>query len=130
MDNVSCCFGLHISWINITLGLITGTFLSAFNNSDKIPGVPDALLIAALLDWQLLFSFRYFFFFVFQNILQKLFQLSTERNCIKLSNISKLFCLYRNSSDMLISVYIAVLLAGTSSAFIQRPLILLKHNNS
>jgi hypothetical protein len=49
----------------ITLGLITGTFLTAFNNSDKIPGVPDALVVAAFAGLALINFFPILFLFRF-----------------------------------------------------------------
>ena len=49
----------------ITLGLITGTFLTAFSNSDKMPGIPDALVYAAFFTLTLIIFFPILFLFRF-----------------------------------------------------------------
>ena len=49
----------------IVLGLITGTFLTAFNHSDKTPGLPDTLVLAGFIALALLIFFPVFFLFRF-----------------------------------------------------------------
>jgi hypothetical protein len=49
----------------LMLGIITGTFLTAFNQSDKIPGVPDALLIGSFIGLALIVFFPILFLFRF-----------------------------------------------------------------
>jgi hypothetical protein len=49
----------------ITLGLITGTFLTAFNHGDKAPGFPDILVLAIFIGLALINFFPIFFLFRF-----------------------------------------------------------------
>ena len=49
----------------IILGLITGTFLTAFNQSTKAQGIPDALVIAAFIVSALMNFFPVYFLFNF-----------------------------------------------------------------
>ena len=49
----------------IILGLITGTFLTAFNLSSNTQGIPDALVIAAFIAFALMNFFPVYFLFSF-----------------------------------------------------------------
>jgi hypothetical protein len=49
----------------LMLGIITGTFLTAFSHSDKIPGIPDALLIGSFIGLALIVFFPILFLFRF-----------------------------------------------------------------
>ena len=49
----------------LMLGIITGTFLTAFSHSDKIPGVPDVLLIGSFIGLALIVFFPILFLFRF-----------------------------------------------------------------
>jgi hypothetical protein len=49
----------------ITLGLIAGTFLTAFNASDKTSGVPDIVILAAFTVFALINLFPILFLFRF-----------------------------------------------------------------
>jgi hypothetical protein len=49
----------------LMLGIITGTFLTAFSRSDKIPGIPDMLLIGSFIGLALIVFFPILFLFRF-----------------------------------------------------------------
>jgi hypothetical protein len=109
-------FGLIIS-----LGLITGTFLTAFNDSDRTPEIPDVLMLAIFIGLALIIFFPIFFLFRFSNHISTAVS-TLDRNEIHTA-IKYLKHFFINIGVLLIaaiSVYIATLiLAGTSADFLQ-----------
>ena len=49
----------------VILGIITGTFLTAFNNSTRIPGIPDSMLVGGFILLALIDFFPVVFLFRF-----------------------------------------------------------------
>ena len=105
----------------IILGLITGIFLSFFNRSDKIPGLPDVLMIAIFIAVVLINFFPVFFLFRFSKRTSLAISTLDQRAMHRAIRDLKLFFIYLGVLlIVLLSVYLASLvLAGTSSAFFQ-----------
>jgi len=105
----------------IILGLITGTFLTFFNRSDKIPGLPDLLVIAIFIVVALINFFPVFFLFRFSKRTSVAVSSLDKRIMHAAIRDLKLFFIYLGVLlIVLLAVYLASLvLAGTSSAFFQ-----------
>jgi hypothetical protein len=105
----------------IILGLITGIFLTFFNRSDKIPGLPDLLMIAIFIAVALINFFPVFFLFRFSK--RTSIAVSTlDRKAMHraIRDLKRFFIYLGVLLIVLLSVYLASLvLAGTSSAFFQ-----------
>jgi hypothetical protein len=95
----------------LMLGIITGTFLTAFSQSDKIPGVPDALLIGSFIGLALIVFFPILFLFRFSKHASNAVSTLNARELHKAVRYLKLFFLFLGIFlIMLISTYIIVLL--------------------
>jgi len=107
--------------IIITLGLITGTFLTAFSNSDKIPGMPDALLYAAFITVTLIIFFPILFLFRFSKHTSKAIStLDKKEMHIAIRYLKRYFIYIGVLLIVILALYIAgIILAGTSAAFLQ-----------
>ena len=105
----------------ITLGLITGTFLTAFSNSDKIPGMPDALLYAAFITVTLIIFFPILFLFRFSKHTSKAVStLDKKEMHIAIRYLKRYFIYIGVLLIVILALYIAgIILAGTSAAFLQ-----------
>ena len=105
----------------ITLGLITGTFLTAFSNSDKMPGIPDALVYASFIAVTLIIFFPILFLFRFSKHTSKAVStLDRKEMHIAIKYLKRYFIYTGVLLIVVISVYIAsLILAGTSAAFLQ-----------
>ena len=105
----------------ITLGLITGTFLAAFSNSDKMPGLPDALVYIAFITITLIIFFPILFLFRFSNHTSKaVLTLDSNEMHIAIKYLKRYFIYIGVLLIVILSVYIAgLILAGTSAAFLQ-----------
>ena len=105
----------------ITLGLITGTFLTAFSNSDKMPGIPDALVYASFIAVTLIIFFPILFLFRFSKHTSKAVStLDRKEMHIAIKYLKRYFIYTGVVLIVIISVYIAsLILAGTSAAFLQ-----------
>jgi hypothetical protein len=105
----------------ITLGLITGTFLTAFSNSDKMPGIPDALVYASFITVTLIVFFPILFLFRFSKHASKAVStLDTKEMHIAIKYLKRYFIYTGVLLIVIISVYIAsLILAGTSAGFLQ-----------
>lgn len=106
----------------IILGLITGIFLTFFNRSDKIPGLPDLLMIAIFIAMALINFFPVFFLFRFSKRTSIAVSTLDTRAMHRAFRDLKLFFIYLGVLlIVLLSFYLASLvLAGTSSVFFQR----------
>ena len=105
----------------IILGLITGTFLTFFNRSDKIPGLPDLLVIAIFIAVALINFFPVFFLFRFSKRTSLAVSTLDRRVMHRAIRDLKLFFVYLGVLlIVLLSAYlVSLVLAGTSSAFFQ-----------
>jgi NADH:ubiquinone oxidoreductase subunit 6 (subunit J) len=102
----------------VTLGLITGTFLTAFD-SDKMPGLPDVLVYAAFTTVILIIFFPILFLFRFSKHTSKAVEtLDRKEMHIAIKYLKRYFIYIGVLLIVIISAYIAsIVLAGTSAAF-------------
>jgi hypothetical protein len=109
-------FGLIIS-----LGLITGTFLTAFSHSDKISGIPDALILAFFIGLALINFFPVIFLFRFSKHTSKaLSTLDRMEMHIAIKYLKRFFIYLGAILIAIISLYlVSLILAGTSAAFLK-----------
>ncbi len=105
----------------ITLGLITGTFLTAFSNSDKMPGIPDALVYAAFITVTLIIFFPILFLFRFSKHTAKAVSTHDRKEMhIAIKYLKRYFIYIGVLLIVIISAYIAsIILAGTSATFLR-----------
>lgn len=105
----------------ITLGLITGTFLTAFSNSDKMPGIPDALVYAAFITVTLVIFFPILFLFRFSKHTAKAVLTHDRKEMhIAIKYLKRYFIYIGVLLIVIFSAYIAsIILAGTSAAFLR-----------
>jgi hypothetical protein len=113
--------GFILVGLIITLGLITGTFLAAFSNSDKMPGIPDTLVYAAFITVILIIFFPMLFLFRFSKHISKaVLKLESKEMHIAVKYLKRYFIYIGVILIVIISAYIAsIILAGTSAAFLQ-----------
>jgi hypothetical protein len=109
-------FGLIIS-----LGLITGTFLTAFNHSDTTRGVPDSLLLIIFFSLALIYFFPVLFLFRFSKHTSKAISTLNNTELHKAFKYLKRFFAYLGVLLIIVFIfYIAALVvAGTSMAFLK-----------
>ncbi len=102
----------------LILGIITGTFLTAFSQSNKIPGVPDALLIGSFIGLALIVFFPILFLFRFSKHAAKAVSTLNPMDLHKAVRYLKLFFLFVGIYlILLISTYIfALLFFGISTS--------------
>jgi hypothetical protein len=102
----------------LMLGIITGTFLTAFSQSDKIPGVPDALLIGSFIGLALIIFFPILFLFRFSKHASNAVSTLNPGELHKAVRYLKLFFLFIGIFlIILISTYIfALLFFGISTS--------------
>jgi len=105
----------------IILGLLTGTFLTAFSNSDKTPGIPDALLVAAFAGLALINFFPILFLFRFSKHISNAVSRHDPREMhIAVKYLKRFFVYIGVILIAVIALYIAsIILEGTSIAFIR-----------
>jgi hypothetical protein len=105
----------------IILGLITGIFLTFFNRSDKIPGLPDLLMIAIFIAMALINFFPVFFLFRFSKRTSIAVSTLDTRAMHRAFRDLKIFFIYLGVLLIVVlSVYLtSVVFPGTSSAFFQ-----------
>ena len=105
----------------IALGLITGTFLSTFNHSDKISGIPDAILLAGFFGVAVIYFFPVFFLFRFSKHTSIAVSNLDKQELNKAFKYLKRFYIYIGVLLIIaVSIYIAgLILAGTSVTFLK-----------
>lgn len=104
--------------IIIVLGLITGTFFTAFNHSDKTPGLSDALVLAGFIALALLTFFPVFFLFRFSKHVSNALTTLDRKNMHKAIKSLKRFFIYIGILLITgVAIYIfSLILAGRSAA--------------
>jgi hypothetical protein len=101
----------------LILGIITGTFLTAFNHSDKIPGVPDVLLIGSFIGLAVIVFFPILFLFRFSKHASNTVSSLDTKELHKAVKYLKLFFLFIGILlIMLITAYFSILLLGISTS--------------
>ena len=104
--------------IIVALGLITGTFLRAFNHSDNTPGLSDALVLTGFIGLALLTFFPVFFLFRFSKHTSNALTTLDRKNMHKAIKSLKRFFIYIGILLIVsITIYIfSLILAGRSAA--------------
>jgi hypothetical protein len=104
----------------IILGLITGTFLTAFNLSGKTQGIPDTLVIAAFIGLAMIIFFPVLFLFRFSKHTSNAVSTLDRKELHKAIKYLKRYFIYIGVLLLIIiSAYIAgLILAGTSATFL------------
>jgi hypothetical protein len=107
----------------LMLGIITGTFLTAFSHSDKIPEVPDVLLIGGFLGAALIVFFPILFLFRFSKHTSNAVATLDGREMHKaVKNLKRFFLFIGIYLIMLIIAYFTGLLFfGTSTSLLKGP---------
>ena len=105
----------------ITLGLLTGTFLTAFSNSDKTTGIPDAILVAAFAGFAMINFFPILFLFRFsKHISNAVSTLNSREMHIAIKYLKRFFVYIGIILIAVIAIYVAsIILEGTSIAFLR-----------
>jgi hypothetical protein len=105
----------------ITLGLVTGTFLSAFNLSDTTQGLPDFFLPAIFFALAIIYFFPVFFLFRFSMHTSNAIATLNSQEFHKAFKYLKRYFVYIGILLIIvISCYIAgLILAGTLMAFLR-----------
>jgi hypothetical protein len=102
----------------LILGIITGTFLTAFSHSDKIPGVPDALVIGSFIGLALIVFFPILFLFRFSKHASEAVSKLDGRELHKALRYLKLFFLFTGIFliMLILAYFAAILLFGISTS--------------
>jgi hypothetical protein len=105
----------------ITLGLLTGTFLSAFSQSDKTPGISDIMLLACFSAVVVIYFFPVFFLFRFSKHTSNAITALNSQELNKGIRYLKLYFVYIGILLIItIAVYLAgLIITGTSPAFLK-----------
>lgn len=105
----------------ITLGIITGTFLTAFNHSDKIAGVPDYLVMAFFIGLGLINFFPVIFLFRFsKHTSNALSTLESKEMHIAIKYLKRFFVYLGILLIVVISLYlVSLIMAGAVAAFLK-----------
>lgn len=105
----------------LTLGLITGTFLSAFSLSNKTPGIPDALLLAGFFGMAVIYFFPIFFLYRFSKHTSIAVTTLDSNELDKALKYLKRYFVYLGILLIgVITIYISgLIIAGTSIAFLK-----------
>ena len=113
--------GFIILGLIIALGLITGTFLSTFNNSDTTPGIPDLLLLAIVLAAAVIYFFPVFFLFRFsKHASNAVADLNSEELLKAFKYLKRYFVYLGILLIIVIACYIAgLILEGTAMEFLK-----------
>jgi hypothetical protein len=105
----------------VAIGIITGTFLTAFNQSDKIPGIPDAMLLGAFSALALMIFFPVLFLFRFSKHASKAISTLESKEILKTIKYLKRF--FVSLGILLIittlTYLIALVLDSTSIGFLR-----------
>ena len=102
----------------LMLGIITGTFLTAFSHSDKIPGVPDVLLIGSFIGLALIVFFPILFLFRFSKHTSNAVAALDGKELYKAVKYLKLFFLFIGIFLilMVLAYFSAILVFGFSTS--------------
>lgn len=105
----------------IVIGIITGTFLSAFNSGEKTLGIPESLLFVPILLMAVIFFFPVLFLFRFSKHTAMAIQFLDKQELHKAVRDLKSYFVYLGALIIVVlSVYVAVLIvAGTSMSFLK-----------
>lgn len=105
----------------VVIGLMAGTFLTAFSTGEKALGIPGSLMFIPVLFFGLVYFFPVLFLFRFSkhtsNAIQNLDKLSFHKS---MKNLKAYFAYIGILLIIILSLYILVLIvAGSSMAFLK-----------
>lgn len=105
----------------IVIGIIAGTFLSAFNTGGKTLGIPESLLFVPILLMAIIFFFPFLFLFRFSKHTAMAVQFLDKQELHKaIRNLKSYFVYLGALIIVVLSVYIVVLIvAGTSMSLLK-----------
>jgi small-conductance mechanosensitive channel len=103
----------------IVIGVIAGTFLSAFNTGDTVTGVPDSLIFLIFPAVDVVYFFPVLFLFRFSKHIAMAVQTLDNQALHKaIKNLKSYFVYIGVLIIIFLSFYVAILIfAGTSMAF-------------
>jgi hypothetical protein len=103
------------------VGLIAGTFLTAFNTSEKGLGIPDSLMFVPVLVFGIIYFFPVLFLFRFSKHTSHAIRTLDKLELHKaIKNLKSCFAYLGILIIIILSLYIVVLIiAGTSMAFLK-----------
>jgi hypothetical protein len=113
--------GFILLGLIIIVGLIAGTFLTAFNTSEKGLGIPDSLMFAPVLLLALVYFFPVLFLFRFSKHTSHAIRTLDKLELHKaIKNLKSYFAYLGILIIIILSLYIVVLIiAGSSMAFLK-----------
>lgn len=101
----------------VILGIITGTFLTAFNNSTRIPGIPDSMLVGGFILLALIDFFPVVFLFRFsKHIANAVTSLDNREMLRALKSLKRFFLFLGVILIILIMAYIGGLILFSNYA--------------
>ena len=105
----------------IVIGLIAGTFLTAFNSGEKDLGIPESLMFVPILLLALIYFFPVLFLFRFSKHTSHAVRTLDKQELHKaIKNLKHYFAYLGILFIIIISLYVVVLIvAGSSMAFLK-----------
>jgi uncharacterized membrane protein len=113
--------GFILLGLFIIIGVIAGTFLSAFNSGGAGPGIPESLMFAIFLVLAVIFFFTILFLFRFSKHTAHAVQNLDKKELHKAFKNLKSYFVYLGVLIIIVLIlYVVVLIeAGTSMAFLK-----------
>jgi uncharacterized BrkB/YihY/UPF0761 family membrane protein len=113
--------GFIILGLIVVIGLIAGTFLTAFNSGEKALGIPESLMFVPILILAVIYFFPVLFLFRFSKHTSHAIQTLDNLEFHKaVKNLKSFFAYIGILIIIILSLYIVVLIiAGSSMAFLK-----------
>ena len=113
--------GFILLGLLMIIGLIAGTFLTAFNTSEKGLGIPDSLMFVPVLVFGIIYFFPVLFLFRFSKHTSHAIRTLDKLELHKaIKNLKTCFAYLGILIIIILSLYIVVLIiAGSSMAFLK-----------
>jgi hypothetical protein len=113
--------GFIIMGLIVVIGLIAGTFLTAFNSGEKGLGIPESLMFVPILLLAVIYFFPVLFLFHFSKHTSHAIQTLDKLELHKaVKNLKSFFAYIGILIIIILSLYIVVLIiAGSSMAFLK-----------
>ncbi|MGD0754270.1 MAG: hypothetical protein ABR927_04335 [Bacteroidales bacterium] len=113
--------GFIILGLIVVIGLIAGTFLTAFNSGEKALGIPESLMFVPILILAVIYFFPVLFLFRFSKHTSHAIQTLDKLEFHKaVKNLKSFFAYIGIMIIIILSLYIVVLIiAGSSLAFLK-----------
>jgi uncharacterized BrkB/YihY/UPF0761 family membrane protein len=113
--------GFIILGLIVVIGLIAGTFLTAFNSGEKALGIPESLMFVPILILAVIYFFPVLFLFRFSKHTSHAIQTLDKLEFHKaVKNLKSFFAYIGILIIIILSLYVVVLIiAGSSMAFLK-----------